>query len=626
MARLFHTAHPELAQQALEALLAGRPPQEVPPQAVESIYREYSLGKRHAAEVAAAVWRTALTAFVADDLLTQVEWDYLVALRRLLDVGEDAVIAAERDIVHPRFQRAVDEVLTGMLAKGPSAELNQQLNQLVTDYRLPESDQKRVFADAGQAFVERTMAHLDIVRRLTDLERKTVEGIIRALDVPVDKETNARIWAYYLMWYFESGQPIEPQTVPVNLHKQEVCLSSFEVAWETARARDIGSLYVTSERVVFEGGSKNATITYQSLLGTQRDGVYVALKKASGPGATVQFVLPEFAELATVVIQRALAERSRGVVHRAQPKTPDQPSPPPVRSAPQPSVEAPALPRHSVAVNQRRLDELLDELSTLIGLASVKHEVASLTNLIKVQALRKAQGLPVPPMSYHLVFTGNPGTGKTTVARVLGGVFGALGLLEKGHLVETDRSGLVGGYVGQTAIKTQGVIQQALGGVLFIDEAYALAANQSSEDYGHEAIDTILKMMEDHRDNLIVVAAGYSEPMKTFLESNPGLKSRFTRFIDFPDYDPDELFTIFESMVQKAEYRLTPEAAARARDLLAAQYAQREAAFGNARLVRNFFERTVARNSDRLAAGANLTKEELSTVQAIDLPVGETFH
>jgi SpoVK/Ycf46/Vps4 family AAA+-type ATPase len=229
-------------------------------------------------------------------------------------------------------------------------------------------------------------------------------------------------------------------------------------------------------------------------------------------------------------------------------------------------------------------------------------------------------------MSYHLVFTGNPGTGKTTVARVLGGVFGALGLLEKGHLVETDRSGLVGGYVGQTAIKTQGVIQQALGGVLFIDEAYALAANQSSEDYGHEAIDTILKMMEDHRDNLIVVAAGYSEPMKTFLESNPGLKSRFTRFIDFPDYDPDELFTIFESMVQKAEYRLTPEAAARARDLLAAQYAQREAAFGNARLVRNFFERTVARNSDRLAAGANLTKEELSTVQAIDLPVGETFH
>ena len=197
------------------------------------------------------------------------------------------------------------------------------------------------------------------------------------------------------------------------------------------------------------------------------------------------------------------------------------------------------------------LDQVLAELDALCGLERVKKDVKSLINLVKVQKLRQEQGLPVSPMSLHLVFLGNPGTGKTTVARLLARIYHAIGILSKGQLVEVDRSGLVAGFVGQTAIKTQEAVQKALGGVLFIDEAYALVNQENGNDFGREAIEVLLKNMEDHRDDLIVIAAGYSGLMEKFIHSNPGLESRFNKYFYFEDYTGPQLMEIFQSMCQK---------------------------------------------------------------------------
>ena len=263
-------------------------------------------------------------------------------------------------------------------------------------------------------------------------------------------------------------------------------------------------------------------------------------------------------------------------------------------------------------------DELMAQLEELVGLEDVKKDIKNLVNLMKVRKLREANDLPVPPMSLHMVFMGNPGTGKTTVARIVSGLYAAIGVLEKGQLVEVDRSGLVAGYVGQTALKTQEAIKKAIGGVLFIDEAYSLASG-GENDFGREAIETILKAMEDHRKELIVIVAGYTGPMEKFLSSNPGLESRFNKYFFFPDYNGEQLMAIFRNQCKKNGYTLTEEAEKAAVEMFTDLYENRGDNFGNGRDVRNCFEDMVVRQSNRVAQLENPTKEDLMAVLPEDL-------
>ena len=271
-------------------------------------------------------------------------------------------------------------------------------------------------------------------------------------------------------------------------------------------------------------------------------------------------------------------------------------------------------------VNEPLEGDPYKELDELIGLNSVKKEIRSLANFVKLQKQREAKGLKTAKVSYHLVFYGSPGTGKTTVARIVGRIYKDLGVLKKGHTVETDRGGLVAKYMGQTALKTDTVVQQALDGVLFIDEAYALVPESGNgQDYGQEAISTLLKRMEDYRDRLVVIIAGYRNEMDRFIQSNPGLQSRFNRYIDFPDYTAEELSDIFKMYMKKNQYTLNQEADQYLRESFEYAVAHKDRNFGNARYARNIFEKAIQQQANRLEGRSNLSERELTELTVEDL-------
>jgi hypothetical protein len=270
-------------------------------------------------------------------------------------------------------------------------------------------------------------------------------------------------------------------------------------------------------------------------------------------------------------------------------------------------------------VNEEDLSAIFKELDALVGLEPVKNEVHRSTDFARMQVMRREQGLPVVKANLHSVFFGNPGTGKTTVARLMGRIYKSLGLLRRGHVVECDRGRLVAEYVGQTAVRTHAMIDSALDGILFIDEAYALAG-RGAEDFGSEAIETLLKRMEDDRDRLIVIVAGYTGPMEQFIASNPGLESRFTNYLKFPDYSAADLVEIFQRMAAQSGLVCAPETAAATLAICQKLYALRNEQFGNAREMRNLFESAVRNQSTRLVNGGQCDRDSLTTLLPEDLP------
>lgn len=285
-------------------------------------------------------------------------------------------------------------------------------------------------------------------------------------------------------------------------------------------------------------------------------------------------------------------------------------------------IVEPAIPdSETEAGKAEKLEDLLENLNALTGLENVKHQVNSLVNLIRVQKMRESQGMKVSDVSKHMVFMGNPGTGKTTVARMLAEIYKYLGVLRKGQLVEVDRSGLVRGYVGQTASRVQEVVEEALGGILFIDEAYTLTVKKGEGDFGQEAVDTLLKAMEDHRKDLIVIVAGYTNLMDEFLESNPGLRSRFSNFIHFDDYTADEMMEILRKNLADQEYRLSGEAEEKALQIMRERVSNKPENFANARDVRNFMEHAISNQASRIVKleNAGADKALLGTIEAEDL-------
>lgn len=370
---------------------------------------------------------------------------------------------------------------------------------------------------------------------------------------------------------------------------------------------EIGQLIVTNQRIIVSGVASETSVELPEIDGVAVSDGMLLLQRIGGLDPYIELNSPQLNDIVLLLIERA---RRGG---RPLKEYLNEPSDPAAQQTARPAKPKDQVPPTPPAT----LEELLANLDKLVGLTSVKSEIHTLVNVARVKEMRKKEGLKAARTSYHMVFVGPPGTGKTTVARLVSQIFHALGLLSKGHLVEVDRAELVAGYVGQTAIKTDACVKEALGGVLFVDEAYSLAGG-SDQDFGREAIETLLKLMEDNREDLVVIAAGYRDRMESFVESNPGLRSRFTRFIDFPDYTPDELTTIFTRLADEEGYKLDAGVGEAVRKTMFDAYVARTPTFGNGRMVRNLFEQALTAQANRLA-NLSPNREQLCTLTMEDL-------
>jgi len=363
---------------------------------------------------------------------------------------------------------------------------------------------------------------------------------------------------------------------------------------------------------------KDGTNTAQQFVNGVSQLLYAAADvDGSMGGLTLNFITSYLGALRTFLLSRAAGRHAGAAQEMKRVDVPGSTGKP--DGTPEAEEKAAAQPQKKEEETEKTVDELLAELDSLIGLDGVKREVHSLINLIKVRKLREQHDLKVMDMSFHMVFTGNPGTGKTTVARLVARIYKQLGFLSQGQLIETDRSGLVAGYVGQTAGKVTEVVKSALGGILFIDEAYALARKGMDNDFGREAIDTLVKLMEDNRDDLVVIVAGYTDEMHDFLTSNPGLISRFNKYIDFPDYTDDELMAILAMNAKKQGYVVSDGANRVVRDKLEGMTVSDRLDFGNARGMRNTLEKLVQEQANRLAAlTGEITRDMLCEITQRD--------